>query len=416
MRYRGAFFAAVGSLPLVITLSAACSAGPTNNAGGFGGGGSGSGGSGAGTAGGGAIATGGNGQGGFAGAGPGGSGGLGGGSACATASAEAEAKLQPADIVIAIDTSGSMDEESAQVQQNLNNFASIITGSGIDVHVILIADATVCIPQPLGSGQCNGADENLPNFRHVVQQVASTNGLEVILSTYPMWKDTLRAGATKTIAIVTDDDSDMSANDFTSQLLALDPPTFQGFKFDAIASSQPPDDCLFGGCFDLNPFDMIDTCATCMNPCCDKNSGFPACEPFSAAEGKVYKMLVPQTMGIFGDLCLQEFGPVFQDMATGIIQSAQLSCDYAIPDPPEGETLDPNKVNVNYTPTGQAPKAILNVKTPADCGAMGGWYYDNPADPQQIIMCPGTCNTLKADSTGKIEVLFGCETVIKPPE
>src|SRR5262245_15744943 len=155
---------------------------------------------------------------------------------CAALSSSAQAKLQPADIIIAVDTSGSMDEESAQVQANLNAFATIITNSGIDVHVILIADSGVCIPAPLGSGACGGGGEKLPNYRHVVQGVASTDAFEVILATYPQWKSSLRPNATKTLAVVSDDNSDMSAAQFTASLLALDPPTFQGFKFDAIVS------------------------------------------------------------------------------------------------------------------------------------------------------------------------------------
>jgi hypothetical protein len=413
MRYQRAFFLAVGLFPIAVAVSAACSAGPSNNAGGFGGQGGGNGGSGAsGTAGSGAVgANGGNGQGGFGGVGQGGSGGIKEDAACATVSAEAKAQLQPADIIIAVDTSGSMDQEIQQVQANLNNFASIITGSGIDAHVILIADATMCIPAPLGSGQCNGADEKLPTYRHVVQTVASTDGLQVILQTYPQWKDSLRPGASKTIAIVTDDDSSMPAGDFTTQLLGLDPPTFQGFKFHAIASNVDPDDITFT-CLSCAINGMF-SCNNCMEKCCDKMIG---CSPLPADKGTVYIDLVNQTGGIFGDLCIQDFGPVFQDMATGVVQSAQLSCEYAIPMPPEGETLDPNEVNVNYTPTGQMPKPILNVKTPADCGVQGGWYYDDPAAPKKIIMCPSTCDTLKADATGKVDVLFGCETVIKPPE
>lgn len=406
MHHRRAFFVAVGLLPVAVAVAAACSAGSANNAAGTGGSGAGGGNGGSGAVGAGASgANGGGDQGGFGGIGQGGNGGIGEDAACASVSQEAQAQLQPADIIVAVDTSGSMDQEIAQVQQNLNNFASIIAGSGIDTHVILIADATMCIPAPLGSGQCNGADEKLPAYRHVVQTVNSSDGLQVILSTYPQWKDSLRPGASKTIAIVTDDDSNMSAADFTNQLLALDPPTFQGFKFDAIASSTSPDACIFGGCF-FN-------CAACVNPCCDKAM---FCSPLSAEEGKVYKQLVQQTMGVFGDLCSQNFGPVFQDMATGIVQSSQLSCDYDIPTPPDGQTLDPNKVNVNYTPTGQMPKPILKVMTPADCGVQGGWYYDDPNAPKKIIMCPSTCDVLQADSTGKVDVLFGCETVIKPPE
>jgi hypothetical protein len=409
MRLRFACWVAVGLLPLAVTVSAACSAGPKNptdqggSAGSAGSAGSGA----AGSAGslGGSLQAGSGGAGGVDGVGGvgGGMAGTGGIEQCAAVSSEAKAQLQPADIIIAIDTSGSMDEESGQVQQNLNNFASIITNSGIDVHVVLIADNSVCIPAPLGSGQCGGGDEKLPNFRHVVQGVGSTDGLQVILNTYPQWKDSLRSDASKTIAIVTDDDSDMSANEFKNQLLALDP-TFQGFKFDGIVSSTSPDACL-AGCF-FN-------CAACNNPCCNKAM---FCVPLSAAEGKVYKDLINQTMGVYGDLCVQDFGPVFQDMATGIVEGSQLSCEYDIPQPPMGEMLDPNKVNVNYTPKGQMEIPIFHVNKPGDCGMKGGWYYDDPANPTKIIMCPSTCDTLKKDSTGKVDVLFGCETQIKPPE
>src|SRR6185369_17345075 len=129
---------------------------------------------------------------------------------------------------------------------NLNTFATVITNSGIDVHVVLIADSSMCIPAPLGSGQCGGNDEKLPNFRHVIQTVDSNNGLDLLVSTYPQWKDVLRPDASKTLAIVSDDNSDISATAFTTQLLALDPPTFNGFKFDGIVSSTSPDSCISG--------------------------------------------------------------------------------------------------------------------------------------------------------------------------
>ncbi|MEZ4298226.1 MAG: VWA domain-containing protein [Polyangiaceae bacterium] len=406
MRFRNACFVA-GILPLAACIAIACSAGPVQNAAGGDGGSSntaGSGGAGAFSP---TTGQGANGQGGFGGIPSTGTGGI---EACAGISAEAQAGLQPADIIIAVDTSGSMDQEIAQVQQNLNNFASIITNSGIDAHVVMIADASMCIPAPLGSGQCNGNDSKMPTYRHVVQTVASTDALQVILSTYDQWKDSLRANAVKTIAVVTDDNSALDANSFLTQLYAKDA-TFQGFKFDAICSLIDPSAIQFT-CLNCAVQGML-SCGNCAEKCCDKMLG---CTPLPADKGDVYLSLVQQTGGIVGDLCIQDFGPVFQDMATGIVQSAELSCEYDIPPPPEGETLDPALVNVNYTPTGQPKMAILNVKTPADCGAKGGWYYDNPAAPTKIIMCPGTCDTLKADTTGKVEVLFGCETVVQTPD
>ncbi|MBK8936785.1 MAG: VWA domain-containing protein [Polyangiaceae bacterium] len=388
---------------LALSLSAvlACSPGETATTGGStpsGGGGSGGSTSTSPNGGGGASNTGGNG---FGGLGTGGSGGF---AECAGVSSTATAELQPADIIIAVDTSGSMDEESAEVQQNLNTFASLIVASGIDVHVVLIADAGVCIPAPLGSGQCGGADESLPAFRHVVQTVSSSDSLQVMLNTYPQWSASLRPEATKTLAVVSDDDSSLDAASFTSQLLALDP-TFQGFKFDAIVSSTGPDECIFGGCF-FN-------CGACQNPCCDQSQ---FCQPFSAEEGTVYKQLVQQTTGVFGDLCSQDFGPVFQDMATAVVQASQLSCEYDIPPPPEGETLDPGLVNVRYTPgSGDPATTIYNVPGGAgDCGAAGGWYYDDLVAPTQIIVCPTTCATLQGDANGQVDVLFGCETDIVP--
>jgi ribosomal protein L15 len=241
---------------------------------------------------------------------------------CFGVSSTATAEKQPADIILAVDTSGSMSEESAEVQQNLNNFATIITSSGIDVHVVLIADASVCIPAPLGSGSCGGADEALPAYRHTVQTVNSNDALQVILATYPQWQPSLRPNATKTFVVVSDDNSDMSAADFTSQLLALDPPTFQGFLFHGIVANSDVFDC-FGFSCPMN------------NPCCYA-PGPIGCDSYGAAEGTVYKELAMQTMGISGDLCSQEFDPIFQDLAEGVIAASQLACEYAIPEPPMG--------------------------------------------------------------------------------
>ncbi|MCK6588712.1 MAG: VWA domain-containing protein [Polyangiaceae bacterium] len=334
-------------------------------------------------------------------------GGLDSDAACASVSATAEAALQPADIIIAVDTSGSMDEESGEVQANLNNFATLITASGIDVHVILIADSSVCIPAPLGSGSCGGADEKLPNYRHVNQGVASSNALQLIISTYPQWKDSLRWNATKTFAVVSDDESAISAAEFTNQLLALDPPTFQGFKFDAIVAFEEPNPLT---CFGFG------SCPAGASQCCGLLDGI-ACGSYAAAEGKVYKQLVQQTGGVLGDLCIQDFDPVFQNMATGVVKDSKLSCDYSIPPVPDGETFEPGKVNVVYTPGGGgAPESIFNVPGgAADCGMKGGWYYDDPKTPAKILMCPSTCSTLQADAAGKIDILFGCATQTVPP-
>jgi hypothetical protein len=96
------------------------------------------------------------------------------------------------------------------------------------------------------------------------------------------------------------------------------------------------------------------------------------------------------------------------------IQGAALPCAYQIPDPPEGEDLDFNQVNVQYTPgDGGQPVIIGKVDGEAACGPNGGWYYDNPAAPAQILLCPATCDIVSADTDGVVDVVFGCATKIE---
>lgn len=335
------------------------------------------------------------------------------GGGCAEQVSEAVEGLLPADIIVAVDNSGSMEEEALEVQASMNDFAAIITGSNIDAHIVMISadsshDAGICVPAPLGSGSCPD-DDNLPIYRHLPQVVQSTDSLELILSTYDHWKDSLRPGASRTIAVISDDNSALDAASFTQQLLALDA-SFQGFKFDAIVAP-----------YEVGPFVCLNCPAPCdsCDPCCGANADpFPACIDLPAEEGTVYKLLVSQTGGVLGDLCVQNFQPVFQDMATAVVGSAQIACVYDIPDPGGGQEIDEDLVNVEFTPgQGAAEELIYHVPGgKADCGSNGGWYYDDPADPQQIIFCDATCAAVQASTDGKVTVTYGCETVIAPPE
>jgi hypothetical protein len=327
--------------------------------------------------------------------------GTGGEEECAETSSKAEEGLAPADIIIAVDTSGSMDAEAQWTQQSMNAMVTTIINSGIDAHVIMISNAEICVPAPLGSGSCP-ADENLPNYRHVDQSVGSSDALEKILTTYDQYKDSLRPGALKTIVVVSDDDSNLSASAFKSQLLALDP-SFKDFKFDAIVSFEDPFSCA-SSCF-------ANSCQNC-GDCC------PGCMPLSAAEGTVYKDLVSMTGGVQGDLCAQDFAPVFQDMATSVVQDASIDCVYDIPDPGPGEQIDIGKVNVDYKSGPNAnPQTILHVPGGlADCGSQGGWYYDHPATPTKIFLCPATCAAVQGNTGGEVVVKFGCATLVADPK
>jgi hypothetical protein len=75
--------------------------------------------------------------------------------------------------------------------------------------------------------------------------------------------------------------------------------------------------------------------------------------------------------------------------------------------------VDPTKVNVQITVGGMS-KTIGKVANMAACGALGGWYYDNDAAPTQILLCPQSCDAVKADQISSVQVLYGCPS--KPPQ
>jgi hypothetical protein len=95
------------------------------------------------------------------------------------------------------------------------------------------------------------------------------------------------------------------------------------------------------------------------------------------------------------------------------IQSAALGCDFSLPEPPPGETLDTSKVNINYTPGTGASQSLVNYDNEAACANNDGWYYDNNTSPTLIHLCPNTCTTVKSDIQAQVQVVVGC-TTIKP--
>jgi len=318
------------------------------------------------------------------------------GDQCAAISETATNQLQPADIIFAIDNSGSMDEEIVFVREQMNRFSQLIIDSGIDVRIILISaaigmqdpdadwdsdeqDNGVCIDAPLGSGSCP-ADSMAPRYTHVAEEVSSNDALNLFIDTYPTWRDQLRPNATKTFVVVTDDDAtdgpNNSASTFTSAAKALDP-QFETFTFSGIY---------------------------CFSEC-----------PEAAEIGQVYIDLVAQTGGVAGDLCLQDFAPVFDALADAVIGASRLDCEWTIPPPPPGQTLNPSLVNVQYTPSSTGTgETVFHHDAVTGCGANEGWHYDNNAAPTKVIACPATCTRLQADANAKLDVLFGCETLNSP--
>jgi hypothetical protein len=116
--------------------------------------------------------------------------------------------------------------------------------------------------------------------------------------------------------------------------------------------------------------------------------------------------------GLFFSLCDTNWSPLFTTLAQSVTQGLALPCTFGLPAPPAGQTLDPMKINVIYTPTSGTAITIGNVGSAAGCNGGPGWYYDHPLAPTQIITCPSTCTALEGDPSGKVDVQLGCNTVL----
>ncbi len=96
-----------------------------------------------------------------------------------------------------------------------------------------------------------------------------------------------------------------------------------------------------------------------------------------------------------------------QKALESIRSQVKLSCDFALPAAPAGQTLDTSRVNVAFT-SGNGHETPLVYSS--DCGAANGWRYDDIAHPQRIELCGAACGTAQADRNGKLTVALGCQT------
>jgi hypothetical protein len=128
--------------------------------------------------------------------------------------------------------------------------------------------------------------------------------------------------------------------------------------------------------------------------------------------------LVAQAGGTGNAFLVDTGGDVAKSFTDALdqIRGVAAACDFVIPEQgTAGMTINPNKVNVRYTPTGASSSTLVTqtfMSDPNNCGSAGGWYYDNPSAPTLIKLCPDTCQSL---SGGSIQVEFGCDTIVQPP-
>lgn len=302
---------------------------------------------------------------------------------CARQITMAETRARPVDIVWVIDNSGSMDGEARIVQDNMNAFAAAVGASGIDYHVVVMTTmGFVNVPPPLGT--------DAMRFFFANVNVQSHDGLIALVENFGTYSGFLRPDAVTHFVVVTDDESErMTWTDFRTQMEML---LGHGFTVHAIAS--PPGSTH---------------CVPSSSWCVFNEEGCSGPNGDAADNGEQYWALAMATGGQQHSICTADWSGLFASLTSAIAVPTPLPCRYALPPPPDGMTFNPGLVNVVYTPSASTSEVVVpKVEDYAACGPSGGWYYEG----DDIVVCPATCDVLRADPEGRVDIVLGCDTLL----
>lgn len=369
---------------------------------------------------------------------------------CAGGSSSATIIKKPVDIVFLIDNSGSMAGEITQVQNLIStDFADIIGAADIDYRVIMFArygdvdvavggsDHPICIGAPLGAQSCTDpVNETLvmnpPHYYHYSVDVGSWDSWCRLLGSFNLpdeqasparawipraplgWSQWLRESAYKVFVEITDDDvscntygynfndsnttagGTAAANAFDAALLALSPAHFgttadRNYVWHSIIGMKANNPATTAW-----PASAALTTTTC-------GTG-------SEGPGTGYQALSKLTGGLRYPICQNStFDSIFNAIATAVVEESSAACDYALPE--ADGTFDPNKATIVYSTVNNQGKdvstTLVQVADLAACKS-NAWYFDNPADPNKITLCPTTCSAVKVDTNARVWAELGC--------
>ncbi len=348
---------------------------------------------------------------------------------CGSTQAGATLVREPIDIILVVDNSDSMANEIIGVQNNINvNFASILNGADLDYRVILIGrhgqaleDNSICIEAPLsGAAACDPLPATAvftDRFFQYNMKIDSHDTFVKLLGAYrPPFEDTifedksyltedgwnvyLRPGVRKVFVELTDDDpTEMTWQAFDAALLALDAAQFgsadaRNYIWHSIVGldekPEPSEAWL--------PQDGI-VQVLCGAPDDVESAGVP------------YQELRRLTGGLRFPLCQSAaYDVVFRRIATDVITSTEVACDFAIPAPPAGRTLALDNVAVSFTENVGLPARTYAQARDRNGCQPDAFFIEN----DRIFLCPDSCELLRSNPLGSIDVLYTCESTVLP--
>ena len=236
-----------------------------------------------------------------------------------------EVPSRPVDFLVALDTSGSMNDTIPLVERNVATFAERLVTEGVDARMNLIANKDqVCVPEPLAGPSC--ADS--ANFTHINRTVNSNDALSILLDCVDGcprdggmgYRDLLRPDSLRQILVITDDETTLSWSAFRS-----------GMRNAGL------DDFIFYGVIGM----FADTCVDTV--------------------GSEYLLGVNETGGEALHICTQDWGAIIDTIFDATIE--RLSLWYELEEVPIDGTLE-----VLVAP----PGAPLEEAAPVD----GSWGFN----------------------------------------
>ncbi len=88
------------------------------------------------------------------------------------------------------------------------------------------------------------------------------------------------------------------------------------------------------------------------------------------------------------------------------IRQRTVECSIELPEPPSTDVVfEQEKLDVRFSLPGQTTRLAYD----PSCEPGGGWFYDDEADPTQIILCQETCSALQTEPDSELVVDFLCE-------
>ena len=139
-------------------------------------------------------------------------------------------------------------------------------------------------------------------------------------------------------------------------------------------------------------------------------AGSPANVPANCT-GKTFTQSTPDpTVSCHFDLTQNNFSAQSVADTIATVRGKVLGCEFQLPTPPSGQTVDTSQVNVQYDPNGTQVTLPRRASATDTCATAGCWDY---ASDGQVELIGAACTAVEASSTIKVSIVVGCDTIVQ---